>query len=475
MDSPRRTLPLRPARHPARLGAVLLLPLVLAACAGPSARVYAPIDLKAGAGDFGGALAELEAVKETGKFRDKDRLLYFLDSGFLAHHADSLRLSNERLSLAEDTAEEMFTKSVTKAALTMVLNDNVLDYSGEDYEILYTNTFKALNYAASEDFQGALVEVRRANEKLELLEQKYVKLGDAMERGAARDTTAARIDYEAKKVRFNNSAFARYLGMHLYAARGDWDDARIDREGLEDAFRTQPHIYDHAVPDVSYRADGQAVLSVVGFAGLSPRKTPLNLRIFAHKESQTVTVQYDGVYIGQSGGDYAIIPFPVEETYYFKFSIPQISPQPSVVKRVRVTIDGREAGDLEVLEDVGNIAVETFEAKKSLIYLRTVARAIVKGLAFYKQEQKLKADGVPEWLAKGMLGVLAEAIEAADVRGSHYLPGRILVRDFPVDPGLHGLRIEFLDAAGGVVHLENIPAYEVRASGPNFVEATCLK
>ena len=69
-------------------------------------------------------------------FGAKDRVLYWLDAGLLNHYAlqDSLAILN--LQKADFAIEELFTTSISKGAASMLLNDNALDYSGEDYENL---------------------------------------------------------------------------------------------------------------------------------------------------------------------------------------------------------------------------------------------------------------------------------------------------------------------------------------------------
>ena len=86
--------------------------------------------------------------------------------------------------------------------------------------------------------------------------------------------------------------------------------------------------------------------------------------------------------------EYGHIPFEISEDFYFKFSIPQIISRPSVIGSINVFIDSVYAGQLQLLEDVAAIAGETFQAKKTIIYLRTIARAIFKGLSTHKLKKK---------------------------------------------------------------------------------------
>ena len=457
------------------------------------------VDLRAQ--DYEAAVRKIEAAAEKQRYAEKDRLLYYLDSGLAHHYARSLPESNERLTLAEETGEALFTKSVSRAAVSLLLNDNVLEYAGEDHEILYTNLIKALNYLTMRQFDDAFVEIRRANEKLDLLEQKYDAAGKMLREGAENDTAGVAIDYRAEHVRFENDAFARYLSMHLYAADGLFDDAEIDLRKLKEAYRTQPHIYPFQVPDVRYSTPRNAVLSVIALAGLSPTKEALNLRIRTDKDLNLVQILYtDGKNEGQ---EYGHLFLPIDVDYYFKFSIPQIVSRPSTVRTVRLSADSELIGELRLLEDVGLVAAETFEARKSLIYLRAVGRAVFKGLLGEKLKKKAegkekekrrkkkgKRDDTSEkegsrrrdigarfgtWLKKVAVDVAMEVSENADLRCSELLPGQVLVGDFELEPGVYDLRVDFLGAGGRILESKEFPRYEVAGGGGlNLIEAVYL-
>jgi hypothetical protein len=433
---------------------------------------YDPIIADLQRDDFNNAIKKIEAAKTKHKFGGKDRFLYYIDAGLAYHYASSYDTSNQKLTEAENAADELFTKSISRAALSLLLNDNVLEDAGEDYEVLYTNLFKVLNYIAEDNFDDAFVEVKRANEKLNLLEQKYREASHILNEGSLGDTNRVYVNYTAEKVRFNNDAFARYLSMHVYAAEGKMDDARIDYDLLHRAFREQPYIYDFEVPEVKYHSPDKAILSIVGLAGLSPVKEALNLRLRTDKDLDLVQVLYTDP--NRQDPVYGQLALPVSEDFYFKFSIPQIVSRPSYIGRIRVSVDSIPLGELQLLEDVGSVARETFEAKKSLIYLRTVARAVAKGLAAYKAKKKADTGGVGGWLKKAAIDVATDVSENADLRCSRLFPGKIYVGDFEIEPGNHDLTIEFLDFDGTIISTTEIKDYQVLKNGLNLLEAFSL-
>ncbi len=434
---------------------------------------YEPVTVNLRNHEFEAAVKGIEDARASNKYDRKDRLIYYIDAGMVNHYASRIDTSLAKLQLAEEAAEELFTRSISRAAASLLLNDNALEYSGEDYEILYTNLIKALNYIELDRFDEAFVEIRRANLKLDLLEQKYADAVRELRQGAPDDTARVDIEYDVAPVRFHNDAFARYLSMHIYASDGKMDDARIDYDLLTEAFRTQPNIYDFEVPDVRYRAeDGRSILSVVGLVGLSPVKEAFSLRIRTDKDLDLVQVLYTDSENNES--EYGHFPFPVDHDFYFKFAIPRMVARPSIVDAIRVYANGEQIGDLQLIEDVSVVAEETFKAKRSIIYIRSVARAIFKGIAAYKLKGKLDTGGVEGWLKKAAVDVATDVSEGADLRCSRFLPGRIYVGDFEIPPGTYDLRVEFLDSHGALIKATNISGYRVLDRGLNLVEAASL-
>jgi hypothetical protein len=434
---------------------------------------YEPITQELRRNQYDSVIVRLEEAREANKYGEKDRLVYFLDAGFARYYAGQYAASTEKLNMADQAGEELYTRSISRAALSLLLNDNALEYAGEDYELLYANLFKALDFIAIDSFDAAFVEIRRANQKLDLLEQKYADAAQKLNEGQAKDSNSYKVNYEAKRIRFNNSAFGRYLSMHVYAADGKFDDARIDYDALQEAFVSQPHIYSFAPPDVSYASDSGSILSVVAMAGLAPVKEPINLRLRTDKQLNLVQI----LYTEPTGEEtqFGQLPMPISEDFYFKFAIPTLVAQPSAVTRIEVSANGKPIGSLGLLEDVGSVARETFEAKKSLIYLRTIARALAKGLSTYKLKKNVDSGGLGGWLKKAAIDVGTDLTENADLRCARLLPGKIYVGDFSLPPGKYDLSIAFYDATNSLVRRAEIPGYVVLEKGLNMIQASALQ
>jgi len=460
---------------------ILFCLLLLIGCSSMASKnkFYIPITASLQNQDYSSAVQSIENAYNDNQYGRKERLLYYLDAGLAHHYAANYDSSNILLELAEQAEEVLFTKSVTRAAASLLLNDNMLEYAGEDYEVVYVNLIKALNYIALDDFDGAFVEIRRVNEKLALLESKYVGLADQYRNPAGDDTLDinSKIDYQVAEVQFNSDAFARYLSMHMYAAEGLYDDAEIDRQLLEIAFSSQSQIYNFATPDVKHTPENKdySILSVVAMTGLSPVKEAVNFRLRTDSQLNLVQVLYsDGP---NKDDEYSHLALPIAEDFYFKFSLPQMTPRESEVYKIVVKSDSEYVGELQLIDDLAAIATDTFEAKKSVIYFRSIARSLAKGLAAHRAKKKIDSKsggGLGGWLLKAAVDVGTDIIENADLRSAHLLPGKIYVGDFELVPGKYNLEIEFYDSYDQLLGVSYIEGTDITKNSFNLIQTVNL-
>jgi hypothetical protein len=135
----------------------------------------------------------------------------------------------------------------------------------------------------------------------------------------------------------------------------------------------------------------------------------------------------------------------------------------------------REKFRLELLEDMGMVARETFKAKYSLIVLKTTARTIIKigasaGVAA-AVEDKYEGLGV----LFGFLGqVAATASEQADTRIARYFPGSAWVGGINLEEGMYSVTVNYYGSRG-LVYSESQDNVLVQINKLNLTEAVCLK
>ncbi len=416
--------------------------------------------------DIPGIIRQLDMKKER-TYPAKDRVLYYLDMGMLHHYKGDYQKSNELLEQAEFAMEELYTKSVSKAAVSMLLNDNALDYSGEDYEDVYTNVFKALNYLHLNDFDAAFVEIRRINLKLDLLEDKHQKM--AKELNTSKDKKS---EFKAGTNKFHNSALGRWLSMSIYQVEGKRDDARIDYLKLGEAFETQPSIYNFSPPNLAdpLQQVDSPVLHVVGLIGKSPYKKAKELHIKTFKDRIVVVAVDKSV-------DAVNIHWPgINADYYFKFSLPYIVNDDSQIGKIKVVIDGI-SHDLGRMEDVGNVAVQTFKVKEPIIFLKSVTRSVLKGIAAEAAKEKMKEKN--PGLTGSLMGLATDvgvyASENADLRISRFFPNLVLIADIPVSEGEHNVAVEYYHKNGNLLYRDDKGVINIKRNGLNLVESWHLQ
>jgi hypothetical protein len=414
---------------------------------------YGAIDASIASGNYPEAVEQLHAAKDS-SYGKNDQVLYYLEDGMLSYYAKNYEESSKSLGIAERGIEEAFTKSVTLSVSSYLVNDNTLEYAGEDYEDIYLNAFNSLNYYHSGSVEDALVEIRRIDNKLKYLSTKYGTAISNAQSAVLEKSADIPYDSESARIEFTNSALARYIGMLFYRAEGMYDDARIDRDQVKLAFANQPSVYGFPLPstlnDELVVPKGKARLNVISFSGMSPIKTEDVVRI------------------------------PLGDTNWIKISLPVMMSRPSAVARIEVALDSGERFDLEQIEDIGAISAETFRQRASLIYLKTVLRSIAKtSSSIAMKETSNKADSSDAALLLGLLSIgtqiYAEASEQADLRISRYFPSKAHVGGINLDPGVCSYTVRYYGASGQVIHEQRFDNVELRAGALNLSEAICIK
>ncbi len=184
-------------RFGAILSLVVLSASVLGGCASYSGHVDETRNLLAS--DPEQAVIKLEPLA---KKEGKDQLMYMLDYATALQMADRNAESAKAFTAAERVADLKDYHSISKVASSLVLSEEMVQYKGDDFEKVLINGMNAMNFLSLGELDGALVEVRRVNEKL------------------------SKLKLDGKK-EFNQSPFAFYLGAILWEADRKYDDAYI--------------------------------------------------------------------------------------------------------------------------------------------------------------------------------------------------------------------------------------------------------
>lgn len=163
-----------------------------------------------------------------------DELLRLQHEGLVAHYAGDWKRSSDAFERAFRMTEDRYTKSVSRAILSMLASDRVLDYYPPPPERLLTHYYGALNYLRAGEADEAAVEARR--------------LGHLLGRGLSGD------DFDTP--RDAGAALNRFAGA-VFEAAGQRNDAAV-------AYRRAR----------AFAGEGEAAATAPGVAGAAPAPFP---------------------------------------------------------------------------------------------------------------------------------------------------------------------------------------------------------
>jgi hypothetical protein len=427
--------------------------------------------------DFSAALAQIEKSKGE-YYEEKDRVMYYLDAGLLSHYAGLYDKSNGYLSKAETGIEELFTASVSKAGASLLLNDNVLDYSGEDYEDIYLNVFKALNYIHLDKWDDAIVEIKRINNKLSLLEDKYKKLAEEYNKG--KDAT---IKMRTGTNNFYNSALGRYISLLIYRGEGAQDSARIDRDKIKEAFSREANLYPFAPPDLTaaLAQTANARVNFICFTGRNPQKSAFTLRLHSENNLLVIVPSAENSQFEEEFKGFAAVPWPgLSGDYYFKFQLPRMVTPGSAAEKVRIRLSGAKETVIQGqrIESLERIAKFTFDVKKPLIYLKTILRTVGKGLVAAEAKKGIHRE-TKNALLGDLLSLATDATvdlsENADLRIARFFPAQAIIAETALPSGKYKVVIEYLNHDGGVLFSDDRGDMEIKKAELTLVESFFLE
>ncbi len=428
---------------------LLFLPL-LASCAQP-VEIYKDINTPAAAGEFEKAVNIHEEKSKT-IYNKNDIILSNLNSGMLNHYASHYEESNKKLSEAETLIFKSYGFSISDAVASSVINDNMNEYTGEDYEDIYINVFKALNFIALDENEKAMVEIRRINRKLSDLRLKY---RNEFEK-ARKDFNSLNVDLSGvdtskaiAKLEFTDSAFARYISLLLYRADRDIDAANLDFKFMREAFNLQKSLYNFKLPshledDINYPKD-KARLNIFAFSGFPPVKEAQDMRLF----------------LGE---------------LYVKISLPTLINRPSQVKSIEVQAINKEtqkvySQNLEKLESIENIMVDTFNQKLAVIYVKSIVRSISKSLIANEASKQAGSSS----LSLLVQLLMSEMTEHADTRMAHYFPANVHTTGITLEEGVYDIAITYKSGNGSKLYTSKKENVNVKKGyALNLVESTYL-
>ena len=136
------------------------------------------------------------------------------------------------------------------------------------------------------------------------------------------------------------------------------------------------------------------------------------------------------------------------------------------IQHVGVSIGNRGLGRTETITDIGQLAVEQYQAVLPKIMARAIVRRVVKKSAIYATKEFANVEDPAASIALDLAGVLWEATESADTRCWGLLPDRIQVLRIELPAGSHDVELTPQDhrTAIGAGVIQNVQIEDGRTS-----------
>jgi hypothetical protein len=376
-----------------------------------------------------------------------------MDKAMALHLQGDFAASNTCLEEAHQKIEELYTKSISKEALSFVGNDAALAFVGEDFEKVMVNLLGMLNYTLLGKLDDALVEARRVDSRLKAYADQY---GD--------------------KALYREDGLARYISAVLYEMKGEFSDAYIDYKKAQKAYVQYGQAYGTAEPsflrrdlvrlasglggfqqDLKRYREQYGAVSFDSLADLKSRKGEVLLLLY----SGLAPVKIDR---------FVTVPVP-GDNQYFRMAFPQFVARPEALENAELAPSSGAAAPLELAEDVTKIAIKDLQARIVRISVKATARGIAKFQAGRQVQKAARDSGNPFLEILAFLGSNAYTLvsEEADKRSWRTLPGRVYLVRMALDPGVTSLSLRMQMPEGTVVR--DFPNLQIVAGKKIFLRA----
>lgn len=412
---------------------------------------------------------------------DKD-LLYFMEKGELQRlkkrYPETIATWTEADHLiAQWESEAKVTGiKVGGAVGSVIVNDKLRRYDGEDYEKVMLSTRLALAYLATGKNEDALVEIKKTWERENLIKIQHEKDIDEAENEAKEKGYKTHVeelngypiatlnspDVTNLKNGYQN-AFSHYLSGFLYEAAGD---VALATASYRTAIELQPSlaVLKEGLARIDNRLNTPLIPSVISepahlpVAKVSAKKSKKGTKSKAKNKTvkviatvaMTPTVQTSPFIVQSNESDVLfvvetgvapfkksiLIPLPIPYAGVVPISFPILESNPiSANKAISLTFANNSTAQLTTVASVENLARRSLKDNLPWIMVRSAIRAAVKGgtqAAVYKQNL----------IAGLVVNAVNVATEQADERVWGLLPAEITIARVKLPEGQSTVKIQ---------------------------------
>lgn len=390
--------------------------------------------------------------KNSGDGSGKNKILYFMNKGWVLWMLGNYKESSEAFIKADNLIDEQSTNYGLEA-LSLISNPNVKPYKPEDFEGPLINYYNALNFISLNQYDEAMVECRRIDLKLGILNSKYPDYKNKYKRDAFSNVIMGLL-YEAGKD-YNNAFIAYRNAADIYET--DYkqffgvdipDQLKNDllRSAYKTGFYDQVDFYERKF-GVKYRdtVNEGGELVFLWHNGLGPVKGQWSINLTVSRG------QPDWIVFGNS--EYGItFPFylgnlsPNERNAFSNFSMFRVA-FPKYNERKPVFSSGIITANninypLEIAQNVNEIAYKTLNDRM----LREFASALLR-LAV-KKAIEASARAAKENDLAAAISIINAVTEQADTRNWQTIPHSIYYTRIPLPVGEQNIKLVLFSSNG---------------------------
>ncbi len=358
----------------------------------------------------------------------------------------ALEDSDRAVRVQQDRATISVSETATSVG-SLAVNDNLNEYQPADYELGFLHLYLGLNYLQKNDLEGALVEVRRANQVQEAARkarEKELKSAekDLKNQGMSANLGSVLASYPdaGKKLSAVQNGYLFYLSGLLYEASRDLNSAYVDYRRALAVMPDNKQVIEstmYAAKKLGMREDLRLLEKRYGKAPTGLNKSQGRVIVI---DEQGVVEALQGwridLPIFDSRGNGAI--YSLALPYYPKSGAPRFSD---------VALNGKKLPS-STLADVNAMAQNDLNERLTTIVIRQAIRVWAKDRI--RKEAAKKGDDVGNIL----FNVWNTLTEQPDTRSWQTLPAQVKTASQIVKPGTQQLNL------GDQVYQFDVPAQQ---------------
>ena len=271
--------------------------------------------------------------------------------------------------------------SLSREAATLVTNDKIIQYKGEDFEKVLVSQYLALNYLMMHKYEDALVECRRVNQKLHMM-----------------------ISQGKRKYKLN--PMASYMSAKMWEDQREWNDAYVDYQAVA-----------ALIPEMSYLGEDLYRLAWINNITEDMEKwsTQYQLTAQKRKEIRDTSKMPEIIVIAEIGSSPEKQPNPAWK------ALPKYFPRSNPVAYTEISVNGQVRGQSQMLFDVEKTAIENLDEKFAGLLAKRIGGVVAKEVISDQVSRRTNP------LFGALLDMGMHAADQADLRSWLTLP-----KDFQV-------------------------------------------